>query len=130
MTDQLRHESPELGDAAFRMMRGLARRAGDGDMEGLEQLARLEHELREQTAAAVAGMRLRGYSWAYIGNVLGVTRQAAQERFARADVLAAHPVRCQCGRPTCPREQNAARAREAGPTETVPTEQQEATCHA
>lgn len=105
MTDQLRHESPELGDAAYRMMRGLARRAGDGDTEALEQLARLERDLTELTGSAVAGFRNRGNSWAKVADVFGCTRQNAAQRWGGADVLLAHPPGCRCGRPwpVCPR---------------------------
>lgn len=103
-TEQLKYESPELGDAAFRMIRALARRAGDGDLEGMEQLARLELLLVEQTAAAAAGLHERGYSWAEIGQVNGTTRQNAYQRWHNATTLPAHPHKCQCGRDTCPRK--------------------------
>jgi hypothetical protein len=102
-TDQLRHEAPELGDAAFRMFRALARRAGDGDTEALEQLTRLDFELSEQTAAAAAGLHAAGYSWTDIGALTGHTRQNAQQRWGSATTLPAHPAKCRCGREHCPR---------------------------
>lgn len=83
-------EAPEIGAACARMMRALARRAGDGELEALEQLARLQVDLQHQLGAAVAGYRAfqpahgaAPYSWADVGRILGVTRQSAYERFHR-----------------------------------------------
>jgi len=87
-------EAPELGAACIRLFRALARRAGDGELEALEQLAFLQDSLQMQLGAAVAGYRDgHGYSWADIGRVLGVTRQAAHKRFGRATTAPAHPGR-------------------------------------
>jgi hypothetical protein len=99
-----RHESPELGDAAFRLMRGLARRAGDGDTEALEQLAKLSWQLADMTAAAAAGLRRAGYSWGEIGALTGHTRQNAFQRWGRSTIIKAHPDPCRCGRSYCPRK--------------------------
>lgn len=41
-------------------------------------------QAQERLAAAVSRARLRGHSWAEIAGRLGVTRQAAQQRFGRA----------------------------------------------
>lgn len=46
--------------------------------EAVEQLRAAEHQL----AAAVASARRLGHSWSELGAALGVTRQAAQQRFA------------------------------------------------
>ncbi|CCG03091.1 hypothetical protein [Blastococcus saxobsidens] len=46
-----------------------------------EDLAAAEHRLRE----AVADARAAGDSWVMIGAALGVTRQAAQQRFGARD---------------------------------------------
>lgn len=86
-------EAPELGAACVRMFRALARRAGDGELEALEQLAFLQDSLQIQLGAAVAGYREgHGFSWTDVGNVLGITRQAAQQRFRKATTAPAHPV--------------------------------------
>lgn len=66
-----------------RMLRALARRAGEGDLFALEELGRLEGDA---AAALVAGARgahgmAGGYSWTEIGAELGITRQAARQRF-------------------------------------------------
>ena len=49
---------------------------GDADAAARQAQARL--------AGAVSRARLRGHSWAEIAGRLGVTRQAAQQRFGRA----------------------------------------------
>lgn len=82
MSDQRRHESPDVGDAIVRMMRGLVTRAAEGDWEALEQLARLE----QLTPAAMSlGMRLAhdgpaAHSYTVLGDVVGTSRQAARQR--------------------------------------------------
>lgn len=79
--EQRRHESPELGDAIVRMLRGLVTRAAEGDTEAIEQLARIE---QLAPIAASLGGRLAhdaaGYSYTELGAVLGVSRQAARQR--------------------------------------------------
>lgn len=91
-------EAPELGAACVRMFRALARRAGDGELEALEQLAFLQDSLQLQLGAAVAGYRDgHGFSWAAVGEALGTTRQAAQQRFQHATVAPAWPASsCSC----------------------------------
>lgn len=66
-----------------RVLRALVRRAEAGDLEALEQLQRLQ---REAEAALVAAARAAHgapghYSWTEIAYALGVTRQAARQRF-------------------------------------------------
>lgn len=58
----------------------------DASRVGAEEASRL---LRE----AVQGARAAGHSWDSVGRILGVSRQAAQQRFAgkAADVVAAGP---------------------------------------
>ena len=69
--------------AAFtrRVLRSYARRVALGDIEALEAMTGLADDIDTAIAHAVAGLRARGYSWADIGNRLGVTRQAAQQRW-------------------------------------------------
>lgn len=88
-------EAPDLGAACVRLMRALARRAGDGELEALEQLAILQDHVQQQLGAAVAGYRAgpAEASWAAIGIALGTTRQAAYERFNSATVDPAHTPR-------------------------------------
>lgn len=72
--------------AAFcrRIIRAYARRVADGDEVDLAEMVAVRDEMDEAIAAAVAGMRGHGASWAYIAAGLGTTRQAAQMRFGRA----------------------------------------------
>jgi hypothetical protein len=56
---------------------------GGGDIEALALMLGLEEEIDTAVAEAeaVMGMRAYGYSWAEIGSRLGITRQAAQQRW-------------------------------------------------
>lgn len=92
-------EAPELAAAAIRMMRALARRAGDGELEALEALATLQDVAGMQLGAAVAGYREgpAEASWTTVGEILGMSRQSAHERFRDATVAPAWPASsCTC----------------------------------
>jgi hypothetical protein len=69
--------------AAFtrRILRAYARRIADGDIESLTLMTHLADEVDTAIREAVTGLRRFGYSWADIGSRLGVTRQAAQQRW-------------------------------------------------
>ena len=71
--------------AAFarRVLRAYARRVADGDVEALALMTDLADEIDTAISQAVQGLRGFGYSWAEIGSRLGVTRQAAQQRWGR-----------------------------------------------
>jgi hypothetical protein len=73
--------------AAFtrRVIRAHARRIADGDIEALTHLTGLERELQRAIQTAVEGLRAQGYSWADIALRLGITRQAAHQRWATTD---------------------------------------------
>lgn len=97
-------EATELAAAAIRMLRALARRAGDGELEALEALATLEDVASTQLGAAVAGYREgpAQASWTTIGQVLGMSRQAAQQRWRMATVAPAWPASsCSCTAQAC-----------------------------
>jgi len=47
-------------------------------------MTRLAAELDDAISQAVTGLRAAGYTWAGIAARLGVTRQAAQQRWGRA----------------------------------------------
>ena len=47
-------------------------------------MTRLATDLDEAISQAVTGLRGAGYSWAEIAGRLGVTRQAAQQRWGRS----------------------------------------------
>lgn len=69
--------------AAFtrRILAAYARRIADGDIEALTLMTGLSGDIDTAIGNAVAGLRDFGYSWADIGIRLGVTRQAAQQRW-------------------------------------------------
>ncbi len=68
-----------------RILRACARRVGDGDLEALGDLARLSAEIDGHLLDAVARLRHEPwcFSWAQIGEALGVRRQSAQQRFGK-----------------------------------------------
>jgi hypothetical protein len=43
----------------------------------------LADDIDDATQQAVNGLRAAGYSWSEIGDRLGITRQAAQQRWGR-----------------------------------------------
>lgn len=75
--------------AAFarRVITGLARRVGEGDLDTLPELVALRDHLDRETARAVAELRAEPnlYSWRNIAEVLDVTRQAAMQRWPDPD---------------------------------------------
>jgi hypothetical protein len=74
-------ENDEYGAFVRRVLRAYSRRVGDGDVEALVLLVGLAEEIDSAMAEAVKGLRARGYSWAEIGARLGISRQAAQQRW-------------------------------------------------
>jgi hypothetical protein len=59
------------------------RRIGTGDVDALADMTDLATELDEAISHAITGPRAAGYSWAEIAVGLGVTRQAAQQRWGQ-----------------------------------------------
>jgi hypothetical protein len=74
-------ENDEYAAFAHRILRACARRVGDGDVEALALMLGLAEEIDTAIAEAVKGLHAYGYSWAEIGSRLGITRQAAQQRW-------------------------------------------------
>jgi hypothetical protein len=74
-------ENDEYGAFVRRVLRAYSRRVGDGDVEALVLLVGLAEEIDAAMAEAVKGLRARGYSWAEIRSRLGISRQAAQQRW-------------------------------------------------
>ena len=75
-------ENDEYAAFARRVLRAYARRVATGDVEALILMLGLSAEIDTAIARAVAGLREFGYFWADIGSRLGITRQAAQQRWA------------------------------------------------
>jgi hypothetical protein len=74
-------ENDEYAAFARRVLRAYARRVADGDVDALTLMLGLSAEIDDAIAQAVTGLRNFGYSWAEIGSRLGITRQAAQQRW-------------------------------------------------
>jgi hypothetical protein len=76
-------ENDEYARFVRRVVRAYARRVADGDIDALADMTRLATELDDAISQAVIGLRKAGYSWAEIAVRLGVSRQAAQQRWGR-----------------------------------------------
>lgn len=74
-------ENDEYAAFARRVLRAWARRVAAGDIDAIADMASATAELETAMRRAVAGLRAKGYSWAEIAARLGVTRQAAQQRW-------------------------------------------------
>jgi hypothetical protein len=77
-------ENDDYAAFARRILRAYARRVADGDVEALGFMLGLSAEIDTAIGQAVTGLRAFGYSWAEIGSRLGITRQAAQQRWGQA----------------------------------------------
>ena len=78
-------ENHDYAAFARRVIRAQARRIAAGDIEELAYLFGLQRELHYAIHTAIAGLRDQGYSWADIALRLGITRQAAHQRWAHPD---------------------------------------------
>jgi hypothetical protein len=78
--------SPVVENGAYsaflrRAIRAAGRRVAGGDVEGLADLLSLAVELDRAIDTAVTGLRDAGDSWGEIASRVGVSRQAAQQRW-------------------------------------------------
>jgi len=74
-------ENDEYAAFVGRVLRAYARRIADGDIESLTYMTGLADDIEAAIRDAVTGLRDIGYSWTEIGSRLGVTGQAAQQRW-------------------------------------------------
>jgi hypothetical protein len=74
-------ENDEFAAFARRIIRAHGRRVATGDVEALRDLVALSTVIDDAIGQAVIGLRAFGYSWAEIGARLGISRQAAQQRW-------------------------------------------------
>jgi len=74
-------EAASVGGAVARQIIALGRRAAEGDLLALEELQAIEQLAREVTTKAGAAAHASGYSYRQLADALGVSRQAAHERF-------------------------------------------------
>ena len=74
-------ENDQYAAFARRVLRAYARRIADGDIDAIVELNDLAAEVETALGKAIIALHLLGYSWAEIGSRLGVTRQAAHQRW-------------------------------------------------
>ena len=78
-----RSENDEYASFIRRILRAYARRVAAG-ARALADMTGLAAELDHVMSQAITGLRAAGYSWAEIAVRLGVTRQAAQQRWGHS----------------------------------------------
>ena len=76
-------ENSEYAAFTRRILRAYSRRIAAGDVESLVHMVTLSDDVDHAIKQAVDGLRDSGYSWAEIGARLGISRQAAQQRWGR-----------------------------------------------
>ena len=74
-------ENDEYAAFVRRVVRAYARRVATGDVEALTDMVTLSSVLDDAIGEAVSGLRGHGYSWAEIAARLGISRQAAHQRW-------------------------------------------------
>ena len=78
-------ENDDYAAFAHRAIRAYSRRIAAGDIDALTAMATLATDLDHAMTEAITELRAQhGYSWADIGTRLGITRQAAQQRWGTA----------------------------------------------
>jgi hypothetical protein len=81
--------------AAFlhRAIRAYSRRVATGYIDAIGEMAAIADACEIAISEAITGLRAMGYSWAGIGARLGITRQAAQQRWGASTSPQDHPDR-------------------------------------
>ncbi len=74
-------ENNEYAAFVRRVVRAYGRRVATGDVEALADMTKLATEIEDAIRHAVIGLRDFGYSWTEIGHRLGISRQAARQRW-------------------------------------------------
>src|SRR5215470_18361120 len=74
-------DNTQYASFARRVVQAYARRVADGDITALRELAVFVSDVDDATRVAVAGLRRWGYSWFDIATQVGVSTQAAQQRW-------------------------------------------------
>ena len=77
-------ENPDYAGFVSRVLRAHGRRVAEGDIEGLAELVGLANQLDTAITEAIAGLRATGYTWADVALRLGISRQAAQQKWGKA----------------------------------------------
>lgn len=78
-----RHEARDVAQASRRMIRALVKRSSTGDTEALRELVETQRFLAQAIQDAGAAAYATGhYSYSDLAGELGISRQAARQRFA------------------------------------------------
>jgi hypothetical protein len=76
-------ETAEVVGATRRLMKVIGKRIATEDPDDLRHLVQLEQELRQAWGIAIAGIRASGFTDSEIGEALGTSKQAVQQRWPR-----------------------------------------------
>jgi hypothetical protein len=79
-----RREPLDQGAMIGKLIEALSAKAAGGDLDPLIALRRLSGQLDTAMTAAAVEARRAGHSWTTIAGELGVSRQAARQRWGRA----------------------------------------------
>ena len=86
-----RHEARDMAAMVERVARGMVRRAEAGEDEALIALVRMRKAIDEATVLTARALHDADLlSWTDVGKELGISRQAARQRFARPPEPVAH----------------------------------------
>ena len=77
-------ETAEWLKMLSRMIRAAGRRVAEADEPELAQLVALRDQMEQAVKFAIQGQRSQGRSWSHIGEVLGVSRQGAFQRYGES----------------------------------------------
>ncbi|WP_217182594.1 hypothetical protein [Streptomyces sp. AC495_CC817] len=78
-------ETSEYLSFVRRALRAAGERVADCDPFDLAELLTIRESVEVAITTAVVGLRSQGYSWAEVGDGLGISRQAAQQRYGKAE---------------------------------------------
>lgn len=76
-------ENDDFGAFFLRILMAFRRRVARGDIEALTALWEARTELDREIHAAVSGLRAHDWSWSEIGKRVGMSKQAAQQRWGQ-----------------------------------------------
>ena len=76
-----KNETSEWLKMLSRMIRAAGQRVADADEPELAQLVALRDQFDQAMKIAIQGQNSQGRSWSHIGEVLGVSRQGAYQRY-------------------------------------------------
>ena len=81
-------ENDEYAAFVRRVLRAYATRVARGDIDAVADMVAIGRELDDLIQQAVDGLRAKGYSWSDIARCLGISKQAAHERWSHRQIRA------------------------------------------